>query len=124
MAEHKPTILAAVDAAAEPASIPEDTGEPIELGPDGWPVDSIDPGEPCPVCGSLLKWWDGWGTEHCQNCERETLTRAHALAEWAAAIRAGRGCPPDPRPGRLASSVPTAWDDDLARGRERGLWGT
>jgi len=73
----KPALLAAL--------------EPVELDADGWPVDSVDPGEPCPVCGSLLKWWDSWGTEHCQNCERETLTRAHETAEWAASVRAGRG---------------------------------
>ena len=74
---------------------------PLPLDADGWPVDSVAPGEPCGRCGSLAKWWDSWGDVHCQSCERETLTQAHALAERAAAIRAGRGCPADPRPGRL-----------------------
>jgi len=80
--DEKETILRAVDA----ASIPEDV-EPIELDPDGWPVGSIEPAEPCPTCGGLEKWWDLLGGEHCMACERLTLARAHRWAARAAAIR-------------------------------------
>jgi len=82
VSNEKETILRAVDA----ASIPEDV-EPIELGPDGWPVGSIEPAKPCPTCGGLEKWWDLLSGEHCMTCERLTLMRAHRLAEKAAVIR-------------------------------------
>ena len=60
-------------------------GEP--LGPDGWPCDAIEPGEPCPRCGSLEKWWDLHGGEHCQHCEAEKLKQALSLADRAAELR-------------------------------------
>ena len=82
---------ATADAGPEGATKYLSKGLSGPLDADGWPADSVDLGEPCPVCGSLAKWWDSWGTEHCQRCERATLDRAHALAEWAASVRAGRG---------------------------------
>ena len=42
-------------------------------------------GEPCPKCGSLEKWWDPNGKEHCQQCC--PIRRALALADLAARIR-------------------------------------
>jgi hypothetical protein len=33
---------------------PDPEGKP--LGPDGWPVDSIEPPSPCPSCGRLELW--------------------------------------------------------------------
>ena len=43
------------------------------------------PGDPCPKCGSLERWWDLLGNEHCQQCQ--PLHRARALADLAARIR-------------------------------------
>jgi hypothetical protein len=44
-------------------------------------------GSPCPKCGSLMKWWDILGGEHCQKCDRATLERAVRLADRAARLR-------------------------------------
>ena len=45
------------------------------------------PSDPCPVCGSLEKWRDILGGEHCQHCEGETLDKALKMAEVAAQRR-------------------------------------
>jgi len=39
------------------------------------PENVIEPSEPCPRCGSLEKWWDLTGGEHCQRCEGDKLAR-------------------------------------------------
>jgi len=49
--------------------------------------DVIEPGEPCPHCGSLEKWWDLDGGEHCQRCEGDKLARGRRFAEKAARLR-------------------------------------
>jgi len=72
-----------------------DRGEPIDDTPEPaggyeW-GDAIDPPEPCPVCGSLARWWgvgadrraEGW----CQHCEGDKLARALVLAADAARLR-------------------------------------
>lgn len=59
----------------------------LGASPGGWPADSIDSGEPCPRCGSLAKWWDIMGGEHCQQCEGALLDRGLRLIARAAAIR-------------------------------------
>jgi len=57
------------------------------LGPDGWPAKTVDPGDPCPDCGSLEVWWDLLGERHCQQCEAEKLDRGRRLANRAARLR-------------------------------------
>ena len=48
-----------------------------------WPGDAVDAGEPCPRCGSLDKWWDLWGGEHCVRCEWTKVDRSQRLASRA-----------------------------------------
>lgn len=81
LAAEKAAILAAVDAAAEPQ------GEPVELGPDGWPVDSVEIEWACLRCGGIAAWWDLLGGAHCMSCESRALRRSHELAERAARLR-------------------------------------
>ncbi|MEN6558053.1 MAG: hypothetical protein ABFC54_07725 [Thermoguttaceae bacterium] len=50
---------------------------------------------PCPRCGSLEKWWDVLGGEHCSVCEQDKLKRAIRWAETAARLRAAN--PPKPK---------------------------
>jgi hypothetical protein len=59
------------------------------------------PGRPCPQCGSLEMWWDILGSEHCQQCERETLDKSFRLEELAAQLRK-QAQPRKPAP-RIAS---------------------
>jgi hypothetical protein len=69
--------------AAELPTLAADT-EAVEV-PD---FDSLPlPGDPCPRCGSLEKWWDILGGEHCQQCERATLDKALQWVELAARLR-------------------------------------
>ncbi len=64
--------------------LPPPEPDPPELAP--WnDVEVVETGEPCPKCGSLEKWWDPWGKEHCQQCD--PLRHAIALADLAARIR-------------------------------------
>ena len=63
---HKAVILAAMAA---------DDGSPCP-----WD-EATEPGDPCPVCGSLEKWWDILGGEHCQQCEHATLDKGAATGE-------------------------------------------
>jgi hypothetical protein len=74
--------------------------EPLELGPDGWPVDSVDPNDvrPCATCGGLDQWQNvapgGW---HCARCDPpymrscELLQRATTCREEIVALYGGRG---------------------------------
>lgn len=41
--------------------------------------------EPCHQCGSLAKWWDMFGGEHCQICERDKFERGLWL--WERLVR-------------------------------------
>lgn len=52
-----------------------------------WPGDGVDPGAPCARCGSLDKWWDAVGGEHCQACDRRGMTRSQWLARRAILLR-------------------------------------
>ena len=52
-----------------------------------WPRSSVDPGKPCATCGSLDKWWDIVGGEHCQRCERDKVLRSQRIARRAAQLR-------------------------------------
>ena len=75
------------DLATEPIAEP--------LGPDGWPVDCIDPNEltPCPKCGTLELWQSAAGDIfgltsgrwRCMKCDPPTAARR--LAEAAERIR-------------------------------------
>jgi len=104
--EHKPEVVAALEAEPERPTIRAvvRSTEAPPLGADGWPADTIEPGEPCPRCGSLEKWWDFWGGEHCQQCEADQLERARGLVERAAELR--RRTPP--RQNRAPDVVPVA----------------
>ena len=99
--EHKAEVLAALGVDGSPGGDEEPLrphGEPRpESGPvasrqveptgsDGWPADAIDAGEPCPACGSLEKWFDLRGNEHCQRCEADGLEKALRLADRAAEL--------------------------------------
>ncbi len=65
-----------------PSAAPSD--DPPELA--AWNEIKVEEaGEPCPKCGSLEKWWDPNGKEHCQQCC--PIRRALALADLAARIR-------------------------------------
>ena len=48
-----------------------------------WAVADFDelpePGQPCPRCGSLEKWTDLLGGEHCGQCKARKLARAERL---------------------------------------------
>ena len=80
-----PPWLAKARKIAKAHPLPPPPEEPPELV--GWDDIQvvIDAGEPCPKCGSLEKWWDLRGGEHCQQCQ--PLHRAHALADLAARLR-------------------------------------
>jgi hypothetical protein len=75
------------DLATEPITDP--------IGPDGWPVDCIDPDEltPCPKCGTLELWQSAAGDLfgltpgrwRCMKCDPPTAARR--LAEAAERIR-------------------------------------
>ena len=57
------------------------------LGSDGWPANAMEPGDPCPTCAGLAKWWDIQGGEHCQRCEAGRLERGWRLAARASRLR-------------------------------------
>ena len=61
-------------------------------GENDWPGNAVAPGEPCSQCGSLDKWWDPWGDEHCSCCEWKKVQKARRLAQRAEAARARRPC--------------------------------
>lgn len=81
------TIPEPVAPMAEVVGLSPDVPEPFEFGPDGWPVDTIDQGGPCPACGSLETWWSIDGNEHCQRCEAPGLEKAFRLADRAVRLR-------------------------------------
>lgn len=64
-----------------------DAAEMAPLGDDGWPENTIEPSEPCPSCGSLAKWWDAMGGEHCLPCEWLKRERSRWLAKRATELR-------------------------------------
>ena len=85
---HKAVILALLAAGngnTNPLN-PERIESCVDGGPCPWD-EATEPGPACPVCGSLEKWWDILGGEHCQVCEREKLDRALRWAEKAARLR-------------------------------------
>ena len=57
------------------------TTEPVDdseaFGPDGWPLDSIDPDElnPCPECGTLELWQTMAGNWRCLRCDPPTKSQ-------------------------------------------------
>jgi len=55
-----------------------------------WLDDEAEPLGPCPKCGGLEPWFDGWGRRRCVVCEGDILGRALALAATAARLRANR----------------------------------
>ncbi len=94
-----PDLIATLRAAdVQWASAPEEPASgpvPESLGPDGWPVDCIDPDdlEPCPKCGTLELWQtlasDVFGSApgrwRCAKCEPPTT--AQRLRELANRVR-------------------------------------
>ncbi len=56
---------------------PVDDSEPEAFGPDGWPLDSIDPDEldPCPECGTLEQWQTMAGNWRCLQCDPPITAR-------------------------------------------------
>jgi TubC N-terminal docking domain len=65
----------------------EMTDDVAVIGPDGWPIDSIDPNElsPCPTCGRYEFWQSGAGNWRCEHCEPPTT--ALRLLELADRLR-------------------------------------
>ncbi len=55
----------------------DETIEALELGPDGWPLDCVDPDEltPCPKCGTLELRQSIAGNWRCQRCDPPKSTR-------------------------------------------------
>jgi hypothetical protein len=74
------------------ATTTEITAEP--LGADSWPVEAVEPGEPCPKCGGLLWWEDLEDGRHCLSCERAGWERSEEVAARARRLRARSGLPP------------------------------
>jgi hypothetical protein len=68
----------------ESPSEPADDSATRVVGPDGWPVDSIDPDEltPCPTCRTLELWENLEGDWRCMRCDPPiTSRRVQELAE-------------------------------------------
>jgi hypothetical protein len=62
--------------------------EGMELGSDGWPLDSVEP-VPCPTCSGLTAWWTVAGERRCQHCQppRYPVTKLAELQELAEMLR-------------------------------------
>ncbi|MDZ7619602.1 MAG: hypothetical protein U1E05_21595 [Patescibacteria group bacterium] len=60
--------------------------KPIDFGPDGWPVGSIEP-QDCPTCPGLLTWQDVGGRWRCERCDAKALARSQRLVDGAARSR-------------------------------------
>ena len=58
---------------------PEASGDDFDALPD--------PGQPCPVCGSLDVLWGLWNETICQRCNPDKLARSFRLAERAQRLR-------------------------------------
>jgi hypothetical protein len=106
--------------AAEPPRVPKAPAitswdpRPDPLGADGWPADSVPPGEPCPKCGGLLWWEDLEGGRHRLDCEGAKFQRAEELAGLARGLRAASGLPPGGvaiRPGECPRCRSTGFRD-------------
>lgn len=96
---NKAELLAILRADATRAGLPDasetwgavnqrvDDSELGDLGPDGWPIDSIDPNElePCPNCGMLELWQTAAGNWRCEHCDPPT--KAQELAKLVERIR-------------------------------------
>ena len=84
-------------ASDESPTEPSDDSEPESLGPDGWPMDSIDPNDfdPCPKCETLELWQTLAGNWRCQRCDPPTTARR--LAERTERIRRRTKCAKDTR---------------------------
>ena len=73
--------------ADEPSCDLPDDSALIPLGPDGWPLDCIDPDDldPCPKCGTLELWQTLFGNWRCLRCDPPI--KAQRLRALAAQIR-------------------------------------
>jgi hypothetical protein len=58
-----------------------------EWGEDGWPIDTVDPFAPCPVCESVNRWQDLRGNWHCVRCKEEEGRRALANSARMLAVK-------------------------------------
>ncbi|MCP4535592.1 MAG: hypothetical protein GY832_00425 [Chloroflexi bacterium] len=72
-----------------------------------WPGDAVDPGEPCPRCGSLDKWWDLWGGEHCNRCEWTKVERSQRLVSRARSAKRIRASPEKRERTETTKELPT-----------------
>ena len=59
----------------------------LDVDPDGWPRNSLDPSKltPCQSCGDVFCWWDIAGRQRCLKCDPPTTARR--LATLAARLR-------------------------------------
>jgi len=98
--------------------------EPIDFGPDGWPVGSIEP-QDCPTCPGLLTWQDVGGRWRCETCDSDALARSQRLADAAARSRQRWPAESAPRtaPGRGPAAMPDSEHLDSRRPQERPLGG-
>ena len=65
-----PVVLPREKDPKQPAPV-QPPPEPVEgepIGPDGWPLNSVVPPNPCGRCGSSDFWWDGLGGHRCGRC--------------------------------------------------------
>ena len=54
-------------------------------GPNGWPVNSFEPPDPCPECGMLEMWQTAEGNWRCERCDPPTT--AWRLLELVARLQ-------------------------------------
>jgi hypothetical protein len=66
----KAEVMAAM-ARADTAPPGQPTGDTVEFGDDVIAVweDSPDVPDPCPICGSVLRWWNLLGHDRCLICD-------------------------------------------------------
>lgn len=77
---------AVTTASPEPGDGVELDGAPLDFGPDGWPVGSIEP-QDCPTCPALLTWQDAAGRWRCETCDSDALACSQRLIDGAARSR-------------------------------------
>ena len=94
--------------------------EPVDFGPDGWPVGSIDP-QDCPTCPGLLTWQDAAGRWRCERCHADALARSMRLADAAARSRQRWPAESTPQdaPGRGPAARPDSEHLDSRRPQKR-----
>lgn len=98
--------------------------EPLDFGPDGWPVGAIEPSDPCGRCGGIEIWTDLRGGRHCQTCDRRGLERTRRWLDGVARARQRwpAGSAPRTAPGRGPAARPTR-KTSTAGGRQNGPQG-